>query len=146
MKLSEIQSEWEIDSKIDNLNLDGESLKVSRYHAKYLNLLSSTKLQLRKAESDYLRLHRNKAKYYRGEMSKEELAELEWTQYLGPKLLKTDVGNMIETDDDVIRVSDKIEYLKTVVFQLEQILKSLSSRSFDIRNSIEWLKYTNGSL
>jgi hypothetical protein len=146
MKLSEIQSEWEVDSKIDNLNLDGESLKVSRYHAKYLNLLSNSKLQLRKAESDYLRLHRNKARYYKGEMSKEELEELEWTQYLGPKLLKSDVGNMIETDDEVIRVLDKIEYYKTVVFQLEQILKSLASRSFDIRNSIEWLKYTNGSL
>lgn len=146
MKLSEIQSEWEIDSKIDNLDLSGESLKVSRYHSKYLNLLSSTKLQLRKAESDYLRLHRNKSKYYKGEMSKEELEDLEWTQYLGPKLLKTDVSNMIETDDDVIRILDKIEYLKTVIYQLEQILKSLASRSFDIRNSIEWLKYTNGSI
>jgi hypothetical protein len=144
MKLSEIQSEWEIDAKIDNLNLNGESLKISHLHAKYINLLSSTKLQLRKAESDYLRLHRNKSKYYRGEMSKEELEELEWTQYLGPKLLKTDVGNMIETDDDIIRICDKTEYLKTVVFQLEQILKSLASRSFDIKNSIEWLKYTNG--
>lgn len=144
MKLSEIQSEWEIDSKIDNLNLDGESLKVSRYHAKYLNLLTSTKLQLRKAESDYLRLHRNKAKFYRGEMSKEELEELEWTQYLGPKLLKADVSNMIETDDEIIRLVDKTEYLKTVILQLEQILKSLASRSFDIRNAIQWLQYTNG--
>ena len=145
MKLSEIQSEWEIDSKIDNLNLDGESLKISRYHSKYLNLLTSSKLQLRKAESDYLRLHRNKSKYYRGEMSKEELAELEWTQYLGPKLLKTDVNTMIETDDDIIRITDKIEYLKTVNYQLENIIKSLASRSFDIKNAISWMQYTTGA-
>ena len=145
MKLSEIQDEWDKDSKIDQLDLNGESIKISRLHSKYLRILTDSKLQLRKAESDYLRLARLKAKYYKGEMSKEELDELSWTQYLGPKLLKADVNSMIETDDDIIRILDKIEYLKTVVYQVEQIIKSLASRSFDIKNAITWMQYTQGS-
>lgn len=145
MKLQEIQLEWENDAKIDPLILGDESIRIPILHAKYLNILSSKKLQLRKAEADYLRLRNVKGRYYRGQMSGEELEELEWTQYLGPKLLKADVNDAVESDEDVIKQIDKVEYYKTVVFQLEHILKSLSSRSFDIKNAITWQQWTNGN-
>jgi hypothetical protein len=47
-------------------------------------------------------------------------------------------------DADLIIQQDKIEYLKTVMYQLEQIIRSLNSRTWDIKNSIEWTKFTNG--
>lgn len=145
MKLQEIQLEWEKDAKIDSLILGDESIRIPILHAKYLNILSSKKLQLRKTEADYLRLRNVKGKYYRGQMTGDELTELEWAQYLGPKLLKADVIEAIESDEDVIKQTDKIEYYKTVVFQLEHILRSLNSRSFDIKNAITWLQWTNGN-
>lgn len=144
MKLADIHEMWESDSKIDSHNLSEESLKIPRIHSKYLNILSSQKLSRRKTESDYLRLRRNKQRYYKGEMSKEELNELNWSQYLGPKLLKTEIENQIESDDDVIRLIDRLEYIDTMIFTLESIIKSINSRSFDIRNAIEWQKFQVG--
>jgi hypothetical protein len=48
-------------------------------------------------------------------------------------------------DEDLNLLTDKIEYYKTVVFTLEQILRSLNSRTWDIKSAIEWNKFTNGA-
>lgn len=144
MKLSELQEMWESDAKIDPLDLSNESLKIPRLHAKYLNVLSSLRLQIRKTESDYIRLKKAKQRFYKGEMTKAELESYEWNQYLGPKLLKAEMQETIDSDDDTIAILDKLEYLKTQHFQLESILKSLNGRSFDIRNAIEFQKWTQG--
>ena len=146
MKLSDLQEMWESDAKIDALDLSNESLKIPRLHAKYLNILTSLRLQIRKTESDYIRLKKSKHRYYKGEMTKDELNEYGWSQYLGPKLLKTELQETIDSDDDAIAILDKLEYLKTQNFQLESILKSLNGRSFDIKNSIEFLKWTQGAM
>ena len=144
MKLSEVQEMWTSDSKIDELNLGRESTKTPELHAKYLNILSNTKLQLRKAEADYYRLRRDKAKYLRGEMTHDELQERGWDQYQGLKPLKHDMEDRINCDEDIIRSMDKVEYVKAMLYQLEQIIRSLNSRTWDIKNAIEWTKFTNG--
>lgn len=144
-KLSEIQDLWAVDSKIDSTNLGSEATKIPQLHSKYLNFLTSAKLNLRKAESDYNRLRHKKFKYYRGEMTAEELKEESWPQWQGAKPLKTEMDEFLNYDADLNLLVDKIEYFKTVIYQLEQIIKSLNSRTWDIRNHIEWIKWTNGS-
>ena len=146
MKLSEIQSEWAKDSRIDELNLGRESTKVPTLHSKYLTELSKVKLQQRKAESDYYNTRRLKYRYYRGEMSRTELEEYNWQQFQGNKPLKNEMDEFLGFDEQLIDLQDKIEYFKTVVYQLEQIIRSLNSRTWDIKNAIEWIKWTNGSI
>ena len=145
MKLSEIQEEWKVDSKINELELGREAVKVATLHSKYLTLLSNIKLQLRKAESDYNNMRRVKYKYYRGELSRDELEKLNLEQYLGNKPLKNEMDEFMLCDEDLNLLTDKIEYYKTVVFTLEQILRSLNSRTWDIKLAIEWNKFTNGA-
>lgn len=145
MKLSEIQEEWKLDSKINELELGSEAIKVATLHSKYLSLLSNVKLQLRKAESDYNNMRRVKYKYYRGELSREELEKLGLEQYLGNKPLKNEMDEFMLCDEDLNLLTDKIEYFKTVSFTLEQILRSLNSRTWDIKSAIEWQKFTNGA-
>ena len=145
MKLSQIQEEWKIDSKINELELGREAVKVATLHSKYLTLLSNIKLQLRKAESDYNNMRRVKYKYYRGELSREELEKLNLEQYLGNKPLKNEMDEFMLCDEDLNLLTDKIEYYKTVVYTLEQILRSLNSRTWDIKSAIEWNKFTNGA-
>ena len=146
MKLNEIQTMWAEDCKVDQTNLGRSAARVPELHAKYLNMLSSVRLQFRKAEADYLRLRKLKYRYYRGEMSKEELSELGWEQYLNNRPLKNEMDEVMTTDDDIIQSMDKLEYIKTVLFQLEQILKSINSRTWDVKSAIEWYKFTNGGL
>ena len=146
MKLTELQEAWKQDSKIDETNLGRAAARTPELHAKYLNLLTSARLQHRKAESDYLKLRRVKYRYFRGELSREELESLGWAQYQGVKPLKSDMDEMLSTDTDLITAQDKLEYLKTVLYQLESILKSIHSRTWDIKNAIEWEKFSNGMM
>jgi len=146
MKLTELQDEWERDAPIDITNLGKEASRVPILHSKYVTLLSRSKLQLRKAESDYLNTRRKKYKYYRGEMTREELEHEGWTQFQGNKPLKNEMDEFLACDEDLIYLQDKVEYFKTVQFTLEQILRSINSRTWDVKSSIEWTKFTNGMM
>ena len=145
MKLGEIQTEWKNDSKINQLELGDEAVRTATLHAKYLTVLSNVKLQLRKAESDYNNMRRLKYRYYRGELTQSELDKLNLPQYMGTKPLKNEMEEFMSCDVDLNMLTDKIEYYKTVVFTLEQILRSINSRTWDIKSAIEWNKFTNGA-
>ena len=146
MKLSDLQESWAEDCKIDELNLGRESARTPNLHAKYLNYLTSSKLNLRKAESDYFNTRRLKYRYYRGELTSAELAEYEWDQWQGNKPLNNEMDEFLSCDKDLITLEDKVEYFKTVLYQLEQIIRSLNSRTWDIKNCIEWNKFTSGMM
>jgi len=145
MKLGEIQTEWKNDSKINQLELGDEAVRTATLHAKYLTVLSNVKLQLRKAESDYNNMRRLKYRYYRGELTQSELEKLNLEQYMGNKPLKNEMEEFMSCDVDLNMLTDKIEYYKTVVYTLEQILRSINSRTWDIKSAIEWNKFTNGA-
>jgi hypothetical protein len=144
MKLTDLQQMWSEDCKIDETNLGKESAKVPLLHSKYINLLSSTRLNLRKSESEYYNCRRKKYRYYRGEMSRQELEEEGWSQWQGTKPLKNEIDEFLQGDQDLIILQDKIEYYKTVLNQLEQIIRSINSRTWDIKSCIEWAKLSNG--
>jgi hypothetical protein len=144
MKLEDVQKEWEKDSIIDQANLGFEATRNPLLHSKYLNRLSNVKLLARKAEVDYLKLRKDKYRYFKGEMTKHELEERGWAQYQGRVPLKTEMEEYLTTDHDMIRLTDKIEYLKVVKETLESILKALASRGWEIKSAIEWEKMRNG--
>jgi hypothetical protein len=146
MKLSELQEEWAKDAPINETNLGHEAARVPILHAKYITVLSKTKLQLRKAESDYLNNRRLKYKYYRGEMSRQELEDEGLVQYQGNKPLKNEMDELLECDQKLVELQDKIEYFKTTIYTLEQIIRSINSRTWDIKSGIEWAKFTNGMM
>lgn len=146
MKLNDLQDMWIEDCKIDQTNLGRAAARVPELHAKYLKLLTTARLQFRKADTDYLRLRKLKNRYYRGEMTREELTEQGWEQYLNNRPLRNEMDDFIQTDEDMIIMVDKTEYLKTVIYQLEQIIKSINSRTWDIKSSIDWAKFTNGGM
>ena len=83
-------------------------------------------------------------RYYRGELTREELEENGWNQYQGLKPLKNEMDDVLQCDEEMIKQQDKIDYIKAVLYQLEQILRSLNSRTWDIKSAIEWTKFTNG--
>lgn len=146
MKLTEIQEAWEEDSRIDETNLGREATRVPTLHAKYIALLAKSRLQLRKAESDYFNTRRLKYRYYRGEMTREELVVLEWEQFQGNKPLKNEMDEFLQCDKDLIELQDKVEYFKTVIYTLEQIIRSINSRTWDVKTAVEWHKFTNGMM
>lgn len=146
MKLSQIQEMWEQDSRIDETNLGRESTRVPTLHAKYLTYLSKVKLQLRKAESDYYNTRRLKYRYYRGEMTQSELESNGWEQWQGNKPLKNEMDEFLQCDQHLVELEDKVEYFKTVIYTLEQILRSINSRTWDIKTAVDYMKFSNGMM
>ena len=142
--LQELQTMWQEDCKIDELNLGQESTRIPELHSKYLNHLTTFRLQCRRAQSELYKMRRNKWKYFRGELSQQELNDLGWDQYLGNAPLNNQMNDFLDTDEDVIKLTDKLEYLNTCMSLCEGAMKSINSRSFDIKNAIEWSKFTNG--
>ena len=144
VELDKLQQKWAADAGFDDTELSKEALNVPNLHAKYVAILSTVKLNLRKEQSDYAKLRRFKWRYYRGELSEKELKELGWEQYLGAKPLKNEMEEQLEGDFDLIKKKDKVVYYETVVNFLEYVVRSINSRGWDIKNAIEWHKFTNG--
>ena len=67
---------WEADCVIDDNYLGEQATSSPKLHAKYLRLLVNAKLKHTKMKSEYNILRKNKFRYYRGELSREELTEL----------------------------------------------------------------------
>lgn len=139
-----IDREWEADSVVDTTRLGDESSRNPVIHAKYISYLTSTKIRHRKAISSLLMLKADKMRYYKGEMTKQELDDRGWPQYQGIKPLKSEMDGILQVDRDMITQEDRVAYLAAMVAQLESILKAINSRTWDIRNSIEWVKIQNG--
>ena len=144
MKLDEIQNMWEQDCNIDD-NYLGEAATITpKLHSKYIRLLIDAKLKHSKLNSDYNQLRKTKFRYYRGEMSRHELADLEWEQYQGTKPLKNEMDEILTGDTDLNNIHIKIEYITAMIYLLESILGQIRSRDFQIKNGIEWKKFLAG--
>ena len=146
MKLEDIQELWSSDSVIDDTELDAESIKIPEIHNKYLKIFSDEKLRLVRLYSKSKELRRLKWLYYTGKLDEQTLKNLEWDVFdLDVKKNRHDLEMFLESDKDIIELNDKVEYQKEKINYLETIIKSLSTRGFLIKNSIEWKKFIMGN-
>ena len=142
MTLDELQQAAEKDLKIDDTELDIESLNTPIIHAKYLKHYSTYSLMLTKAQSEYSSLYKRKWVFYTGKADPEEYKETNFEL----KGLRQDVGTFIEADEEIIKQQQKVSYLKTVCHYLENTLKQVNNRGFQIKNAIDWKRFTEGSM
>lgn len=143
MKLDEIQQLWENDCKIDRTELGEESLRIPQLHSRYYNIFSQERMSLRRLEGTYKQLYLNKYELYNGTLSKEQLDDLGW-QPNPLKILKTDIPTYIDGDVDIHNMQMRIEMQKEKVEFLESIIKSLSTRGYQIKSAIDWVKFQSG--
>jgi hypothetical protein len=145
MNIEELQDEWEKDSAIDDHYLGEASTATPKLHSKYIKLLINKKLQQIKMQADYNVLRKNKFRYYRGEMSREDLANLGWDQWQGVKPLKNEMDEFLTGDDDLNKVQMRLEYLNTVVYLLESIMGQIKARDWQVKTAVEWKKFLAGN-
>ena len=50
----------------------------------------------------------------------------------------------LESDDEIINLEAKIKYLDQMLYWLDQVMKQISNRGFQIKNAIDWEKFVNG--
>jgi len=144
--LEDILEMWKKDSVIDDMNLDETSRQSAKLHGKYLELLSIHRIRLKKAELDFKVLLKDKWLHYNGKMSKEEIDSRGWNYdpLNGLTVLKGDMDYYYDSDPIIQKAQTKIKYLEEVVDTLKEILENVKWRHQNIKNMIEWRKFTSG--
>ena len=142
MTLEEIHDMWEKDSRVDIDTMHEESLKIDQLHSKYTKVWSKERLAKIKLESELKVLRKDKYEFYTQGPSDEHLKR-GW-EYPGGKILKNEADFYLEADNDIINLSLKVALQKEKVELLDSIIRTINNRSFQIRNAIEFLKWSHG--
>ena len=143
MKFEEIQKLWTGDCEIDETELAQESVKIPQLHNKYLILYSNEKLRFKEIKFLFAGLIKRKRDYYSGRMTAEELEAADWETFQY-KLLKADVQEYIDADENVIESKKLLALQEEKVDYLEAIVRGLSNRGYLIKNAIDWKRFTEG--
>lgn len=143
-KLDDILMMWEADSDIDNNHLGEASTTTPKLHAKYVKLLIDAKLRKSKLDVEYNALRKTKFRYYRGELSRDELKALGWEQWQFAKPLKAEMDEFLKGDDDLAKIHVRQEYIDTMIYALESIMSQIKQRDFQLSNGIKWKQFLAG--
>jgi len=146
MNIETIREEWKRDCRIDPLNLDESSRNTPELHAKYLSMLTDAKLKLKDAEFSQKKLMKDKWLWYNGKLSQEEVEVLGWQPdpFNGLKILKGEMEHYVESDPELQQSEAKIEYYKTLIDMLKEIVDNLKWRHQTIGNIIKWKQFEAG--
>ena len=142
MTLEELQQSANRDLKIDDTDLGTESINIPILHNKYLQHYNKFSLLLKKAEYEQKVLKRQKWEYYTGKSDASVYQEKPFDL----KILKADVHIYMDSDEELQKADQKEAYLRQVVNYLEQLLRSINTRNFIIKNAIDWARFTSGAL
>jgi hypothetical protein len=141
MDLEKIQEMWENDSTIDPDNLHDESLKIPQLHSKYYTIYNTITLLREKARETYNRVRLERHNYYTGKAPAEVYVEDPFPYKVRDKEA---LQRYMEADDKLNSIDLKIRYYDVMLKFLEEIIKTVANRTFQIKNAIEWHKFQAG--
>ena len=145
--LKKVHEMWQEDSTINNNQLDETSRQTPKLHSKYLQLWSTAKLELRRTEFEQKKLLKEKWLYYNGKMDQETLQQKGWDPdpFDGLKILKGEMDYYYDSDPEIQKSEEKIQYWKTVIETLTEIIDNLKWRHQTISNMIRWKQFESGN-
>ena len=141
MNLDKIQEMWDRDSHIDPDNLHDESLKIPQLHSKYYTIYNTITLMREKARDSYNRIRLERNNYYTGKAPAEVYA----AEPFPYKVREKDaIQRHMDADEKLNTINMKIKYYDTTLKYLEEIIRIISNRTYQIKNAIEWNKFQAG--
>jgi|TARA_B110000971_G_C20004196_1_gene498301 hypothetical protein len=143
MDTNDISTIWAADSPLDETNLVGESKRIPLLHSKYYNMYYREVLRVKKLKAEYKELEMDKRNYYDGSMAEEDLREKGWKPFR-LKVIRNDLDKYIQADKEVIKLSLTIDFHTANANYLEDIIKTIHSRNFIVKNMIDILKFQSG--
>ena len=141
LDLDSIQEMWKKDSDIDRDNLHEESLKIPSLHAKYFELYNTIFLLRKKAEQQRKNIKHERYEYFSGKADPDVYVENPFPKKIRDK---ETMQKYLDADEKLSGISLKIDYYETMLSYLEEILKQITNRTYQIKNSIEFMRFTSG--
>ena len=141
INLDKIQSMWQEDCKIDIDNMHEESIKIPQLHSKYHEVMNNLILLRTKAQKIQKSVRHERYEYYSGKADPEVY---EKEPFLKKVRDKDALIRYMDADERLSEANLKVEYYNVMINYLESILKQISNRTYQIKNSIEWHKFQAG--
>ena len=141
MNLEKIQEMWEGDSNMDMDNLHDESIKIPQLHQKYYTLYTTIKLLRAKSLDNLSKTRLERYNYYSGKAPAEAYVEEPFPYKVRDKESMT---MHLNADDKLAKIKLKVEYYDVMIEYLEDILKMIHNRGYQIKNSVDFLKFQAG--
>ena len=139
--LDTIQKMWEEDCKIDPDNLHTESLNIASLHAKYFDMYNNIVLLKKKAEQQRKNIRHDRYEYYTGKADPDVYVENPFPKKIRDK---ETLQKYLDADEKLSQVCLKIDYYDTMLNYIESIPKMIQNRTFQIKNAIEFVRFTAG--
>ena len=141
MNLEQIQEMWERDATIAPDNLHNESLKIPQLHSKYYTVYNTVTLMREKARTSYNRVKLERHNFYTGKAPAEVYVEEPFPYKVREK---DAIQRHMEADEKLSKIDMKIRYYDVTLKFLEEIIRNISGRTYQIKNAIEWQKFQAG--
>ena len=148
-RFEKIRVDWAEDSEVDfqfknkqyTTDLGQLALQIPFQHNKYLNHYTDLTEIKTSLEFQARQLVRQKREYYGGESDAKIYAEKPFGNSIKtPENMK----GYLESDDDIINMEAKVKYIDQMLYFLDQVMKQISNRGFQINSAIQWEKFING--
>ena len=139
--LPTLQQMWEKDSKIDIDNLHTESLNIPVLHAKYHDIYNNFMLLRKKAEQQKKNVRHERYEYYSGKADPDVYIKDPFPKKIRDKDTMT---KYLDADERLSNVAMKIEYYNVMLGYIEEILKQITNRTYQIKNSIDFMRFNSG--
>lgn len=136
-------AQWQEDSGFDDSALDLASLNIPLLHGRYLRYLSDARMKLKTINASKRTLAAMLNDYYLGRLNNPETLVSIGRAPMLQRHLRQDVGDLIAADLAMISLDEKVDLAAEIVAVLEEILKNINSRGYQIKNAIEWRRLTN---
>lgn len=140
MEMETLLSEMEKDSKIDEAKLDAESLNVPYLYGKWQRIYFEEHKKLIALERQKAKVYKERMCYYMGRADDEVYK----SEPLEARVIKTELSVYLDADEKYADISEQYKNQKAIVDLIEGFMKKVSSRSFDIKNAIEFMRFKNG--
>jgi hypothetical protein len=139
--LEKIQEMWEKDSKIDPDNLHTESLNIPILHSKYFEVYNNILLLKKKAEQQKRNIRHQKYEYYTGKADPDVYLENPFPKKIRDK---DALQKYMDADENLSQASLKVEYYDVMLNYLQDILKMIHNRTYQIKNALEYQRFMSG--
>ena len=139
--LETLQGMWNEDSKIDPDNLHTESLNIPVLHSKYYDIYNTLMLLRKKAEQQRKNIRHERYEYFSCKADPEVYINDPFPKKIRDK---ETMQKYLDADTKLSGVSLKIEYYEVMLRFIEEILKQITNRTYQIKNAIEFMRFSSG--
>ncbi len=136
-----IQKMWEQDSKMDMDNLHVESLNIPILHSKYYSLYNELLLLRKRADQQKRNIRHERYEYYSGKADPEVYQEDPFPKKIRDK---DTLQKYLDADERLSQSTLKVDYYDVMLSYIENILKMIHNRTYQIKNSIEFMRFQSG--